>query len=59
MLNNTYIEKGFHEWGEGWKKNSFRLSKGKVLVNEELWKKLFYLKKIREVDNDLFVYITK
>jgi ribonuclease HI len=49
VSDSQYVLKGLSEWRAGWERKGFRNSKGDVVANLDLWRKLFALADDREV----------
>jgi ribonuclease HI len=49
VCDSQYVVKGLSEWRAGWERKGFKNSKGEVVANLALWKKLFALADARKV----------
>jgi ribonuclease HI len=49
VSDSQYVLKGLSEWRAGWERKGFRNSKGDVVANLDLWRKLFALADDRAV----------
>jgi ribonuclease HI len=49
VCDSQYVLKGLSEWRSGWERKGFRNSKGDVVANLTLWKRLFALADARRV----------
>jgi len=48
--DSQYVRKGISEWIRNWKKNNWRTSAKKPVVNQDLWKKLDSLTEKHQID---------
>jgi ribonuclease HI len=49
VSDSQYVLKGLSEWRAGWERRGFRNSKGEVVANLALWKKLYAVADARKV----------
>ncbi len=42
--DSQYTVKGINTWSDGWQKNGWKKKSGKVLLNPDLWKKIWNLR---------------
>jgi ribonuclease HI len=49
VSDSQYVLKGLSEWRAGWERRGFKNSKGEVVANLALWKKLFAVADARQV----------
>jgi ribonuclease HI len=49
VSDSQYVLKGLSEWRAGWERKGFRNSKGDVVANLDLWRRLFALADDRQV----------
>lgn len=49
VSDSQYVLKGLTEWRAGWERKGWRNSKGEVVANLELWKKLYAVADKRKV----------
>lgn len=49
VSDSQYVLKGLSEWRAGWERRGFKNSKGEVVANLALWKRLFALADARSV----------
>ena len=49
VCDSQYVLKGLSEWRTGWERRGFKNSKGEVIANLALWKRLFALADARKV----------
>jgi ribonuclease HI len=50
--DSNYIVKGMTEWVEGWKKNNWKNSQRRDVLNRDLWERLLNAAKGHEIDWD-------
>ena len=49
VCDSQYVLKGLKEWRAGWERKGWKNSKGEVVANLELWKKLYVIADKRTV----------
>ena len=49
VSDSQYVLKGLSEWRAGWERKGFKNSKGEIVANLALWKRLFSIADARRV----------